>query len=152
VLADYDKRANEILATPYYDHYKFDFIFGAEEYWRRLHATGDFFLSLELMPDAAELLYYVEQTGREVKVLTALPKTNPEAVKSQKEAWIELNLGSKYEVICCKTPEKPNYCKPGDVIIDDRYVNAPAWIKAGGIYIMHTTARESINSLMALGI
>jgi hypothetical protein len=85
-------------------------------------------------------------------ILTALPKTGAETVDEQKRAWVAWKFGSYVPVITCKTVEKPNYCKPGDILIDDRAVNRDAWIAKGGTYIIHTTAERTIGTLKALGI
>jgi hypothetical protein len=147
VLADYDKAANEILGTD--NHYKYEFIWGAEAYWKKLHAKGDFFASLARMPDAHHLWLAIKRF--DPIILTALPKSNPEVVDRQKRKWVEKNFYGA-AVITCKTPDKPNYCEPGDILIDDRAINRDAWIAKGGTYIIHTTAERTIGALGALGI
>lgn len=148
VLADYDKAANEALGTD--NHYKYEFIWGADAYWKRLHARGDFFASLRLMPGAKTLWETVKPYG--AKILTALPKSNPKPVDEQKRKWVESKIDWHAEVITCMTSEKPNYCKPGDVLIDDRAINRTAWMHKGGIYIIHTDTERTIGTLTALGI
>lgn len=152
VLANFDKTAEKILRTN--NIYKYEFIWGPEAFWSEINKHEDFFLSLELMPDAAILwnaVYHLKP-----RVLTALPKTNGDRVKSQKEAWISMNIGgfSDYDVpvITCKTHEKPSYCNYGDVLIDDRAVNKPAWIAKGGRYIVHTSAADSVKQLQEMGV
>jgi hypothetical protein len=148
VIFDYDARANEVLRTD--NHYKFEFIWGADEYWKRLHASGNFFSSLPLM-DGAKRLWAAVKPLNPV-ILTALPKKNPEPVDRQKREAVKNKLDYQVKVITCQTHEKPDYCKPGDILIDDRAVNRDAWIKAGGTYIIHTDAERTIGTLKALGI
>lgn len=148
VLADYDTAANEALGTD--NHYKYEFIWGAEVYWKRLHASRDFFGNLGLMPQAKMLWLKVKPYG--AKILTALPKTGAEIVDKQKRQWVKDKIDWQAEVITCRTPEKPNYCKPGDILIDDRAINRDAWIAKGGTYIIHTDAERTIGTLKALGI
>jgi hypothetical protein len=151
VLANFDKRAEAILGTN--NIYKYEFIWGPEKFWTEINKHEDFFLSLELMPDAYEL--YTAVYHLDPVILTALPKTGAERVRSQKEAWVELNLsinGKVPKVIACKTHEKPLYCLPEDVLIDDRAVNRDAWRKAGGHYIVHRNASESLQQLEYLGV
>jgi hypothetical protein len=148
VLADYDSAANEALGTD--NHYKYEFIWGAETYWKRLHAKGDFFSRLALMPGAKLLWHTVKPYG--AKILTALPRTGAESVDRQKRTWVKNLIDYKAEVITCKTVEKPKYCEPGDILIDDRAINRDAWIAKGGTYIIHTDAERTIGTLMALGI
>lgn len=152
VLADYDKAANAALRTD--NHYKFEFIWGAEAYWKRLHAQGNFFASLERMPDARMLwaaLCRIDLASSPV-ILTALPKTGAESVDKQKRQWVKDQIQHDAPVITCKTVEKPDYCKPGDILIDDRAVNRAAWMHKGGTYIIHTDVERTIGTLKALGI
>jgi hypothetical protein len=147
VLANFDKRASEVVGM---DHYRFSFIHGQKEFWRRLSACGDFFGSLELMPDARQLLQAVE--GHDVSILTALPSTDKDLVEEQKREWVAKHISPDMHVTCCMSVEKPNYCNYGDVLIDDRAVNEERWILAGGHFILHTTALNSIEKLGSLGI
>jgi hypothetical protein len=149
-MADYDTAANEILKTP--NHYQFEFIWGAEEYWKRLHAKGNFFATLPLMPDAKKLWNRLKEAGEKPEILTALPKTNGEVVDKQKRRWVKDTLDHTAVVHTCLTHEKPNYCQPGDVLIDDRAINRAAWTAKGGIYIIHNAAWRTIGTLEALGI
>lgn len=148
VLANFDKRAEQILGTK--NIYKYEFIWGAEVYWRELNSYPDFFLSLEAMPDAAWLLRETEYL--DPIVLTALPKTNKDRVEQQKRAWIEMNIGPHMQVITCETKDKPNYCRPGDILVDDRAVNKPAWLARGGRYIVHTSAEDTLEQLYEMGV
>jgi hypothetical protein len=148
VLADFDKAAGNALGTD--NIYKYEFVWGQAKFWEKLSIDDDFFGELELMPDAWELLGAVEHL--DPIILTALPFTNAEAVDRQKREWVGDNLGWNYEVITCQTKDKPNYCKPGDILIDDRAINRDRWIEKGGTYIIHTDAERTIGTLKALGI
>lgn len=148
VLADFDSAAQEILGTD--NHYKYDFIWGPEVYWKKLHAKGDFFKSLNKMPDAMALWVAIKHL--KPTILTALPKTDSERVALQKRDWVVKNFHPIPDVITCKTVEKPTYCTPGDILIDDRAVNRDAWMAKGGTYIIHSSARDTIATLRALGI
>jgi hypothetical protein len=102
------------------------------------------------MEDADELWAAVK--GSSVAILTALPKADAERVDKQKRRWVANRLDYKARVITCLTKDKPNYCKPGDVLIDDRTINRKAWQDAGGVFIHHTSATRSVHTLIALGI
>ena len=106
-------------------------------------------LGVELMPDASDLLNAVEHL--EPVILTALPRDNAERAAKHKRDWVSNHIGT-YEVLTCQTKDKPNFCKPGDVLIDDRAINRDAWLAKGGTYIIHTTAERTIGTLQALGI
>lgn len=148
VLANFDKAAERILGTD--NIYKWEFVWGADKFWEKLNRHPKFFQELTMMPDAPFLWRSVEL--HKPVILTALPRENGERVAEQKRTWVGKHLGWKVEVITCPTKDKPNYCKPGDVLIDDRAVNRDAWLGQGGTYIIHTSADSTITTLKALGI
>jgi hypothetical protein len=47
----------------------------------------------------------------------------------------------------CRALYKCDYCVPGDILIDDRPQYRDRWEKAGGAFIHHTSAKESISEL-----
>lgn len=147
VLADFDKSAGIQMDTD--NIYKYEFVWGTKKFWDKINEDPDFFRNLHQMPDCWDLLHPLDHL--EPVILTAVPSSNGDSVARQKKAWVEDNLGD-YEVITCMTKDKPNFCKPGDILIDDRAVNRDAWIARGGTYIIHTTAARTIGALQALGI
>ena len=147
VLADFDKAAGERMGTD--NIYKYEFVWGQAKFWEKINVDPDFFAELEVMPDAWDLMGAVSHLNP--IILTALPRTGAEMVDKQKRRWVDDNFGA-YDVIACQTKDKPNFCQPGDILIDDRAINRDAWIKKGGTYIIHTTAARTIGTLQALGI
>lgn len=149
VLADFDKRACEVLDGEC--HYRYDFIHGGNALWARLNAVPDFFASFDMMPDAPLLWNAVAK--RKPMILTALPRTNGDRVAQQKRQWVFEKLGiGPHRVITCLTEEKPRYCTlPGDILVDDRSVNKAAWEKAGGTFILHNKAVFTVAALRRLG-
>jgi hypothetical protein len=152
VLADFDKSAEAILQTN--NIYKYEFIWGPDKFWEELNRHPDFFLDLPLMGDARHLWAKIKHLNPDV--LTALPRENGERVSTQKRSWIsafERSTGSDpITVHTCQTKDKPKLCQPGDILIDDRAVNRDAWQKAGGIYVIHTSAANTLTTLRALGV
>ena len=55
-----------------------------------------------------------------------------------------------YAVITTLARNKSTYCEPEDVLVDDRDNYAEAWEAAGGAFILHTSAQESIRALRKL--
>jgi hypothetical protein len=147
VLADFDKAAGALMGTD--NIYKYEFIWGANKFWKKLNVDEEFFATLEPTWDCFNLLNPVDHL--EPVILTALPRDNAERVDAQKRKWVLEHLGD-YEVITCQTKDKPNYCAPGSILIDDRAINRDAWVAKGGTYIIHTTAERTIGTLRALGI
>jgi hypothetical protein len=111
-----------------------------------MHTCG-FFDSLELMPDAMELFEFSKRY--EPKVLTGVPRGN--WAQPQKRKWVQAKFGPKVEVICCLAREKNLYCTPGAVLVDDTLKYRDYWIRAGGIFVHHVSAKSSIEQLIALG-
>lgn len=148
VIADFDKTAEQILGTD--NIYKFEFIWGADEFWRRINTVPDFFRKLEMKPDAWVLLSATAHMNR--AFLTALPHVNPGTAARLKSEWVWEHFGYNMPIICYETKDKPKPCRPGDILIDDRAVNKAAWEAAGGRYIIHTSAGESVAQLRAWGV
>ena len=148
VLADFDSRAEEILGTD--NIYKFEFVYGPEAFWKGINSNAHFFLGLRRMPGSDRLLQATWHYPR--AILTALPKTNGDTVDRQKREWVREHFGKGMKVITCTTKDKPNYCLPGDILIDDRAVNKAAWEKAGGKYIIHMSVESTLEQLKSLGV
>jgi 5'(3')-deoxyribonucleotidase len=145
VLADFDKGARAALGVA--NTYKFEFVYGTNAFWRGLDSDPNFFGNLDMMRDACELLWHTRHLNR--AVLTALPKDPVRApiIDAQKREWVRRFIGAEVPVICCETLDKPKYCKPGDVLIDDRAVNRDNWERAGGLFVVHTSAKDSLAQL-----
>lgn len=69
----------------------------------------------------------------------------------QKRAWVQRNLGADVPVIVCMARDKGNFCRAGDVLVDDMLKNRDGWVKAGGTFVLHTSASASIAELQKLG-
>ncbi len=146
VLADFDEGARRVLGTD--NSYKWEWVHGKKKFWGMLNAAPEFFYNLPMMEDARYLWSNVEYLNP--VILTALPNSGDGAVDRQKRAWVAENLGTHVPVITCLTYEKPSYCRPGDVLVDDRTVNAAEWQNAGGIFVHHTSAITTVPRLEAI--
>ena len=68
-----------------------------------------------------------------------------------KNQWIDRYVDPSVVVNCTFTgSQKAAYAMDGNVLIDDRPKNIEAWEDAGGIGILHTSAKETINKLKEL--
>ncbi len=148
VLADFDTGANKVLGCD--SHYKYAFIHGDDRMWQELHRDPDLFFNLPKMRDADWLWDNVRHLNP--TILTALPKTNSASCDQQKRAWVAENFGIDVPVITCMADEKPDYCLPGDILVDDRTINAKKWANALGTFVWHLGARTTINALTQLRI
>ena len=109
------------------------------------------FANLPPMVDMYELIAYIKHTGVNWEILTAAGVVNRELVVYDKKAWVDKYVDPSVVVNCTFTgTQKAAYALPGNVLIDDRPKNIKAWEEAGGIGIVHTCARDTINALKEL--
>lgn len=117
--------------------------------WDKIRATPNFFRNLPLMHDALELWAFCKVFGP--TVLTAVPP-EMQNTKSEKNFWVEDSLHPNPPVITCQRIQKQDYSKPGTILVDDRVNTKAEWESRGGIFVLHTSARNSIRQLKALGL
>ena len=115
--------------------------------WRELSRHADFFGTLEFMHDAQELWAFC--APHNPTILTGLPLGSwaPE----QKRRWVANMLGPHVPVITCMARDKHSYSGPGKVLVDDREKAREPWERAGGIFLLHTSAATTIAALQKLG-
>ena len=143
VLADFDKGAEAILGLP---SLVFETRHGAGEFWKRLAGADSFFDSLDPLPDAFEL--YEAVKAKDPIILTGMPRGN--WAEPQKRRWAERHFPG-VPVITTLAALKLEHCHPGDVLVDDRDQHRPLWEQAGGLFIHHKSAKDSIAALKAAG-
>lgn len=142
VLADFDAGARKLLGT---DVRTFEERHGKREFWRRLAKAPDFYATLPEMPDARTLFEAVEQL--KPTILTGLPLGNWAA--PQKVRWAAQHFPG-VPIITCMARDKHRHMSKGDVLVDDRLNHRGAWEEAGGVFVHHRTARESVAELAEL--
>ena len=116
--------------------------------WARIRADEAFYLSLPPMADLP-LLWEAIAPLRPI-VLTGLPSAVPEAPE-RKRAWARRHLGAAVEVRCCRSKHKHRHAAPGDILIDDWERYRALWIGAGGRWITHASAADTLRQLRAMG-
>lgn len=139
VLADFITPCTAILGM---DPALFESLHGADEMWRRVRETRDFFAELPLLPDALTLFHGVS-VYRPV-ILTGVPRGGWAEI--QKIQWISKHFPSTPFAMCFAR-DKYRYCYPGDVLIDDRPKYKGEWEKEGGTFILHKNAELSLREL-----
>lgn len=116
--------------------------------WADVRSVPDFFLTIPMMHDFPALWSFIAPYTP--IFLTGCPQSvNPAA--NHKVQWVHENIGDEVAVICCKARLKRLYCRPGDVLIDDTEEYRGLWESAGGIWVPHRNAHDSIDNLKALG-
>ena len=139
VLADFDAGVRGLLGI---DPRTFEARHGKGEFWKRLARAGDFYATLPKMPDADELFDAVRHL--KPTILTGLPIGKWAA--PQKVRWAAGHFPG-VPIITCMARDKPRHMSGSDVLVDDSERHMAAWEEAGGIYILHRSATESIARL-----
>lgn len=116
-----------------------------KNFWEPVKQHGSFFRDMPKLHDADELFEGVKHL--QPTILTGSPYSIPD-VEQQKRAWIAEHFGS-VPVICCKSRDKRLHGKPGDILIDDWEKFQPLWQEMGGVFILHTSAKSSLEALCA---
>lgn len=137
VLADFDT------------HHRNTFGYARERHTGWGHIYPGWFRSMPPMPDA-DALWKACLPLRPL-VLTGSPKSVNSAA-NEKIEWVHAHFGPDVGVICCPARLKKNYCRPGDILVDDSPEHRALWESAGGIWIDHRDARSTINQLGELGV
>lgn len=146
VLADFDKMASEILGMTLTEYEKAKH---KPEGWDILYAVEDYFYKLPKMRDADELVDGVRALGFEPIVLTGIPsKEGSDWAIGQKQRWVAKHFPGT-SVICCKSKDKFRHMVPAkhNILIDDWNRYKHVWEEAGGTFILHTTATQSLADL-----
>jgi hypothetical protein len=109
------------------------------------------FLHLKPMPDAKELMNYVQCLKNiHIEILTSVGTFDIErghAAKVQKAAWLDkYNLFYPINFVRCK-PEKAQFASKDTILIDDSIGCIEPFNKKGGWGILHTTAKTSIEEI-----
>lgn len=141
VLADFDAHGLAYFGMP---PRRAEAELGAKEFWRQLEARGDFYRSMPLMTDAKALYEGVKHLHP--TILTGCPKGD--WAQGQKVAWAAEHFPG-VPIITCRSADKRNYAKPGDVLIDDWPQHRHRWIEMGGHFITHLDAASSLAALWA---
>ena len=139
VLADFDAGAKLLLGM---SPKAFEARHGRGEFWKRLARHGNFYGDLKQLPDAQRLF----QAVRHLKptILTGLPLGKWAA--PQKERWAAEHFpGTK--IITTMARDKYRHMTGMDVLVDDRADHRDKWEDAGGTFIHHRNARDSLAQL-----
>ena len=145
VLADFDTAAREIFGM---ESRLAEETLGTTEFWRRIHATGDFYRRLPLVADALDLYHAVAHL--KPTILTGCPPG--QWSQPQKIAWAEEHFPGVPMITCASREKFRHLAHPGDVLVDDYPRYKDLWEQAGGVFVLHASARESIRKLAELGL
>lgn len=136
VLADFDAHHEAVFG------YRSDKLLDNVD-WNAIRQVKDFYLNIPPMADLSMLWDAIKDD--DPIILTGIPSSVPEA-ENNKCAWVRKYLGG-VEVRCCLSREKYLHAAPGDILIDDWDKHKSLWVNAGGIWITHTSAKRTVNTL-----
>lgn len=129
---------------------------GAEA-WAILDQVPHLFRDLAPLPDSADLWHgmtaFAQEQGMRVEILSAMPKLTRElvTVPQDKFSWVRQHLSSAVPVNLVPSGRaKAAFAHPRAVLIDDLGRNIDEWRQAGGIGILHRSARESLAELQEI--
>lgn len=115
---------------------------GSKQFWFKIRNVDGFYKKLPLMQDAMDLFHAVEHL-RPI-ILTGCPFGG--WAESQKMSWRDKHFPG-IPMVTCMSRHKKDYCKPGDVLIDDYIKYKQLWEDAGGTFVLHTDAQSTIDVL-----
>lgn len=145
VLANFEGKAIELFGAKWRDELE-------KPNWGEFSKFTNLYEILEPMHDAKYLWQYITARYEDVQILTAIPKRAhfPNAV-NDKRAWVYKHFGSNVRVnFGPYAQDKQYHCKPSDILIDDMLINCEQWNTNNGNAILHTSAEDSIKSLIRL--
>ena len=156
VLADFDRGVRELChMEPQSQNGKRDTKID-DLMWDALRKVDHYYDKLELMPGAKEmfdLIYW--KYGDQCEILTGVPRPERGIITAgeDKIAWTKRNLSEEVKINIVLRKEKLRFCKgPDSVLIDDRAKTIRDWKEAGGIGILHTSPKDTLDQLRALDL
>jgi hypothetical protein len=118
--------------------------------WAKVASVPGFYADLPLMPDAKRLWNFLSlYLEKKPIILTGVPKSIPEA-GADKRVMVTRNFGAETTMLWCPSAEKCKHAQPGDILIDDWRKYQHLWLAAGGRWITHTSAEDSIRQLLEM--
>jgi hypothetical protein len=139
VLADFDAGGIALLGM---NPAAFQKRHGNGEFWKRLARHGNFYGDLPEMADAQLLFAAVKHL--QPTILTGLPLGKWAA--PQKERWAAEHFPG-VPIITTMARNKHLHMDRGDVLVDDRENHRQLWEDAGGVFVHHKSAEETIRQL-----
>ncbi len=117
-----------------------------KKFWAPIDAAGHkFWVDLNWTSDGKELWGYIKKYNPEL--LSSPSRQNDSRVG--KHDWVKRELPGVH-LILRSASKKQQFASPESILIDDRPSNIEQWISAGGIGILHTSAKETIEQLKKL--
>lgn len=116
--------------------------------WPNIKSFGRFYFDMPMMSDAMDLWRGANALHPRPAILTGVSHSYPEA-EHDKRAWVAKHLGPDVPVFTSLSKDKRTHGKPGDILVDDWFRYQHLWEEMGGIFILHTSAADSLERLKA---
>lgn len=118
-------------------------------FWEKIDKGGlKFWVEMPWKKDGKKLWNYIKEY--KPTILSSPSKKNESRVG--KIEWVERELGKEYKIILRSSSHKKDLADSKSILIDDREDNIEGWIEKGGIGILHTSTKKTIEELKKLGI
>jgi beta-phosphoglucomutase-like phosphatase (HAD superfamily) len=134
VIADFDKRYIELfnITTKQSERDK-KWVQFFDKFIEERH-----FATLDLMPEAIELMDYLKSTGIPIIILSSTSSENrDDKIRPQKMEWLKKHKIDFPVILVPGARLKKDYATPDSILIDDTSKNIDDWRREGGIGILY---------------
>ena len=144
VIADFNKRYKELFTV----HPKEAEKDNKFEPFFKVFIRKQGFATLDLMPDAINLMNYVRKIGIPVEILSSTASEDRDAdIRPQKIKWLKDHQIEFNPIFVPGGELKAKYATPDSLLIDDTPKVIDAFRRAGGIGILYTDYVSCIATL-----
>jgi len=155
VLCDFDKQVIKYAKIRYGEPLDSGLLtqkYGKKELYQLIGSIGEeFFSTMPPMKDMYDLKAFLFDNFINVKILSSASGPPPNTPRKMgKIKWLKthgFNMPDQDIIITPTSDGKTKYAKPTDILIDDRVKILSPWINAGGIGILHKSAKDTIKQL-----
>lgn len=151
VIADFNKGFKSITGSEGLSAIEYEKKHGKNSIWKVIdnYNKTKFFENLPWTEDGKDLWDYLNKTHNNIKILTALGRTNGHSSTGKKN-WLNKHLPNLYDNEIVMVPNKhakKHWATPYSIIIDDSDIVITEWRKKGGIAIHHQNTKDTIKKL-----
>jgi phosphoglycolate phosphatase-like HAD superfamily hydrolase len=134
VIADFDKRYQELfnITTKQAERDK-KWVQFFDKFIQDRH-----FATLDLMPEAIELMDYLKGTGIPITILSSTSSEKRDGeIRPQKMEWLKKHKIDFPVILVPGAHLKKDYATPDSILIDDTSKNIDDWRREGGVGILY---------------
>lgn len=157
VVADFERAAREIVNVAPEDLHKDINSYWPRDQWLQLVAVPHLYRNLHKMPKADEMMAlarrFRDELGWNLRMLTAIPRKNDiPFVFEDKIDWMRAYYPDVPVFFGPYSEDKQNFCRFGDILVDDRPSNIHEWEVKGGVavHVKEHAYDEALEKLAAL--